>query len=262
MKIDPMKYMERKKDREYLSRKQVMEILYRNLPPVQGYDDSKFDIKLNSNKYCDWAVKFGLRNYRVGTVTDFYRLELFHSVSKYLRDFINDNGVFLIIFNTLADKPISCVFRSLGGKEFIDLSLFPCPYGLDLFEDSFTYGNTVIVTEGIYDADVLRSLYRNTLAIMTSSVSVMMGEVLGTVSDHFILCFDSDSAGERGKEVSEKRLKRINSHSVVETLPIFSGDKDIGELEDKIFFKKISEDGRKEREDFYRAHLSSLVRKD
>ncbi len=259
MKIDPMKYVNRKKDRELLSRRQVMDLLYRNLSLVQEFDDSKLDIGVMSNKYCDLAVKRGYRNYRIGTVADFYRLEVFASVSKYLRDFVNDNGVFLVVFNTLSDKPISCVFRSLVGKDFIDLSLFPCPYGLDLFEESFTYGDTLVISEGIYDADVLRSLYPNTLAIMTSSVSVMMGEVLKTLTDHFILCFDNDSAGARGLEVSEKRLKRVNKDCVVEVLPIYSGDKDIGELEDKVFFREIDGDGRLDRETFYRTHLSSLV---
>ncbi len=228
----------------------IISMLYNTLKPAVSYLQK--DI-VSSNKYVKLAVSNNYDNYRIGTIKDLMDLGILDSFSVFNKQFFNEEGIFLAIFNTYSGKPISIVFRSLNKKEFMDYSVFTNIYGLDSFSDDYSYGDSVVVTEGIYDADVFRSIYPNISAIYTSSISLMQAELLSTITNSFILAFDSDDAGERGYITSLKNLTKVSKYNNVDRLIIFNGDSDLGNIEDK-------EDGNKEiRIDYYKNSLKALM---
>ena len=103
-----------------------------------------------------------------------------------------------------------------------------------MIDPNYTYGTPIVLTEGIYDADVLRQIYPNVMATLTSNITVMMAETLSLMTDHVIVAFDSDDAGVSGFDKVYKRMTRINPDCVVKKLPVFPGDKDVGTMEEKI----------------------------
>jgi hypothetical protein len=217
------------KDVKFYSRSHIIYKLYEVLPTV--WDTLKIR-KLPKSKYVDIALKHSLSNYRVCTLADINSLGFMKSFTENQKVFFNTNGEFIVIFNTINNKPISIVCRSLKGKEFIDYSLFYTIYGLDLMADSFKYGDWVVLTEGIYDSDSFRGVYKNTLALLTSNITVMQSEVLSTISNRFVLGFDNDAGGLSGLRKSEVRLKETNPNCMVEFLSTFAKDKDLGVMEE------------------------------
>ncbi len=215
-------------DKVYIERKSVIDSLYNSLKPVTAYSGHTV---VGENKYIKLAEQCGYVNYRIGTISDLMRLKLVDSFSAYNRQFFKEVGIFLAIFNTYSGKPVGIVFRDLSKKEFIDFSIATNIYGLDFFSEDFKYGDPIVVTEGIYDADVFRQINRNTVAVYTSSVSVMQAEILHTITDKFVMALDADDAGERGFNTSVKNLKRVSHSCIVNKLPIYRGDKDLGDIE-------------------------------
>lgn len=225
MIVDPNLVIDNDEDIPVYDKGQILTILRDNLPSVIDMSSNE---ELKRDKYARLAIEEGYTNYRVCTVADILRLKLFKSLSYYTKNFINDNGMFLIIFNELAGKPISAVLRSIKVKEFSDLSQYRCLYGLDMLKDDFRYGDTILLSEGIYDADSFRPVFHNSLAVLTSSVSPFQAEILCTMTDKFIVAMDSDTAGLGGFNKTEKRLKKVNSGIIVKRLNVYPKDKDLG----------------------------------
>lgn len=230
MRINPQDVLAKKEDILVYTKKEILQILKDNLPTVEEYVSRRSDLPFS--KYVTLALEHGYGNYRVCSAYDIHKLKLSKSLSYYVKNFINDNGVFLVILNELSGKPISAVMRSLENKDFVDFSIYNCPYGLDLIRDDFKYGDYLIITEGLYDADSFRTIYTDIVGVMTSTVSVMYAEILNTVTDRFILAFDSDNAGQRGFVKAQERLLRLNPLAQVSKLFIYSGDKDLGDTRD------------------------------
>ena len=254
MKINPNSIIEKKPDTFYL-RDEVLKKLRDNLQTVEQYCSKRDDVR--GDKYIELALKYGYQNYRVCTIADIYDLGLFKSFSYYAKEFINTSGKFLVIMNELNDKPISSVFRRLDKKDFFDFSVYYCPYGLDLFDENFKYGDPVILTEGVYDSDSLRPLFKNTLSMLTSSITVMQAEILNSITNRFIIAFDSDEAGNSGYEKAVMRLKSKNPRATVDKLDIYPGDKDLGVMEEMIW--KNNEEEYKLREIYYRSKVGSIL---
>ena len=206
----------------YLSKLEVLQVLYEELPSVC---DLKEDSVLDSSKYVRLARHYQYKNYRLLRYGDIDKLGLRNSLTPFHHNFIkNMGGAVLVIFNTLNNKPVSCVFRGITEKEFID--------GFDMIDSNFKYGDWIVIVEGLYDADVLRSIYPNVLAMQTSNVNSLQGEILLSMSNKFIVAFDSDTAGGVGYDKAYHRLKRDNT--IVQKLQVYGSDKDVGMLEEFI----------------------------
>ena len=119
------------------------------------------------------------------------------------------------------------MFRSLDKKEFMDYSYFYSLYGYDMMDSNFKYGDYLIVTEGLYDADTIRQIYPNVVATQTSNITLLQRDILLSMTDRFILGFDADDAGENG---FKKALQRLGTD--IKKLPIYGSDKDIGVMEE------------------------------
>lgn len=233
-------------------KKEVIEILHNNLPTVEDYYVKK---TLPDNKYIRLAIKYNYPNYRICNIGDLHTFKLMKSFTDNQKEFFNENGEFLVIFNELNSKPISIVIRSLKQKQFIDYSIFYCMYGIDMIDSTFKFGDWLVITEGIYDADSFRFIYNNILAMLTSNVTLMQAEILSTLTDKFIIAFDNDSGGELGIRIAIKRLRELNPKCKIEKIIMYSTDKDLGTLEEKIDNKEEYE----ERLDYYKSYIDITV---
>lgn len=231
MNIDPNDYLN-KVETTILPRDQVISILYQKSRSVQEYCRDRDDAR--GDKYVELALKFNYTHYRICTVSDLFDWGLLASFSKFAREFVNDSGLLLVVFNVMADKPLSIVLKKINKKEFLDFSIYTGIYGLDLISSDFRYGDYLLVTEGIYDADSFRHLYKNVVSVMTSTVSIMQSEVLTSITDKFLFAFDSDEAGIGGYYKAEARMRSLNKKIKVGKLDIFTGDKDLGNMEEYI----------------------------
>ena len=229
------------------TRKEVLEVLYHNLPSII---DIRHDSVLDSSKYVRLARDYNYRHYKLLMYSDVVRLGLDSSLNYYYKQHLKSDGAVVAIFNTLNDKPISVVFRSIQEKSFVDYSLFYALYGLDLMEKDFKYGNTLVITEGLYDADSLRPLYKNVIATLTSNITSVQANILKTMTDRFVVAFDNDEAGENG---FEKALRVLGTD--IKKLPIFKSDKDIGVMEEV----KSSKFDYEERVQHYRQELDFCI---
>ena len=205
-------------------REEVLNCLYNNLVPII---DMKFDRVLDSSKYVKLARYYKYSNYRFCKYYDLVRLGLSDSFTEYQRGFLKNEGAVIAIFNTMNNKPTSIIFRSISHKEFMDYSLVYNIYGFDLMDDSFTFGMPVVLTEGVYDADSVRFIYKNTLAVLTSNITVMQANILNSLTNRFIIAFDQDDAGESGYT---KAIQRLDGE--VRILDIYESDKDLGIMEE------------------------------
>ena len=212
------------RDEKVYPKEDVIQILYENLVPVV---DKDYDRVLDSSKYVRLARDYNYKNYRFLKYQDLFDLGLASSFTSYQRHFISSSGAVLAIFNSLNNKPISIVFRSLDKKEFMDYSYFYSMYGYDMMDSNFKYGDYLIVTEGLYDADTIRQIYPNVVATQTSNITLLQRDILLSMTDRFILGFDADDAGENG---FKKALQRLGTD--IKKLPIYGSDKDIGVMEE------------------------------
>jgi hypothetical protein len=190
------------------------------------------------------ARDYGYRNYKLCSWADILRLGIENSFTTYQKQFFADAGACVAIFNELNGKMISIIFRSVLAKDFMDYSITYNLYGLDNMDSSFKYGDYLILTEGIYDADSFRHIYPNTLAMLTSNITLMQSEVLKTMTNKFIIAFDDDKAGDAG---FKKAIQRLGTD--IKKLNIFYGDKDLGVMEEQ---KVSNPSGFQERVQYYK----------
>ncbi len=241
--IKMRKYGE-KREFNRLPKEKVLEILSENLKPVYMRNEDKI---LDASKYTRIARDYKYANYKLCSYADIKRLGLEDSFTTYQRQFFAEAGLTLAIFNELGGELVSVVFRSVVEKAFMDFSLVYSLYGYDMLSDDFKYGDYIILTEGLYDADALRRIYPNVVAMLTSNITIMQAEILKTMTNNFIVAFDADDAGESG---FQKALKRLGTD--IKKLSIYPGDKDIGVMEE---IKYSNPSGFKDRDRFYREEI-------
>lgn len=228
------------------NKKKVIETLYQNLPCV--YDITK---PLPPSKYVDIAKKYKMKNYRLCLTSDIIKLGLMDELTKYQKEFIISAGACVAIFNTMNDRPISMVFRALTKKEFMDISICYCAYGFDLIDENFRYGDWLLITEGIYDSDCIRSVYKNSVAMLTSNITVMQAQILKSLTNRFIIAFDNDSAGDSGYRKTLKRLKGCT----LKKLNTYGSDKDLGVMCECGF----NVDGYQRRKNYYDNEIQYIL---
>lgn len=231
MSYEPYRSTAEKTGQPRLPLKQVYNILNNNMRIIDTINPDRI---LDESKYVRLARKCHYQNYKLILYSNIKEWGLGGSFSTYQHQFFADAGAAIGIFNTLNSKVISMVFRATNAKEFLNHSLFYNLYGFDLIDPNFQYGQPIVLTEGIYDADVLRQIYPNVMATLTSSITMMMAETLSLMTDHIIVAFDADDAGISGFDKVYKRMTRLNPNCVIKKLPVFPGDKDVGTMEEKI----------------------------
>lgn len=230
----------------------IYDIFKKKLKPVEEY---KPDRVLDECKYIRLARRHHYSNYRLLLYKDLKPWGLLGSFSTFQSQFFADSGATIGVFNELNGNLISIVWRATNAKEFLNYSLMYTIYGYDLISPDFKFSDPLILTEGIYDADVLRQVYPNVMATLTSSVTVGMAEVLRLMTDKFIVAYDSDKAGNAGFEKAFMRLSN-NEGTNVKKLPIYPGDKDVGVMEEKL---ESSEYEFQLRRQYYKEKIEELT---
>ena len=117
-----------------LINKEILEILYSELPPVI---EKPYDKVLDSCKYVRLARKYNYSNYRFMRYQDLKKYKVDKIISDYNKKFIMGLGAVLVIFNTIDGHPVSAVLRSIFNKEFSDIRYINSLYGMDFFDNSF-----------------------------------------------------------------------------------------------------------------------------
>jgi len=96
-------------------------------------------------------------------------------------------------------------FRSVEGKDFRVVSDGkPYFYGLFRFKD-FKYGDLIILSEGIKDAEAIALFYPYALACMGNCVSRDQAQLLKRMSDKVAFLADSDYGGKSQEKFLLKR---------------------------------------------------------
>ena len=230
------------------SMQEVYKVLKENAKPVCEYPEDKI---LDQSKYVKLARRYNLKNYRLVLYKDLKKWDIYDSFTKYQKTIFATSGAVIAILNELNGNLVSIVFRSTMEKDFINYSLFYSVYGFDMMNPDFKYGDYIVITEGLYDADVLRQIYPNVVATQTSNVTVTQSIVLKLMTDKFIIAFDSDNAGESGLSKAMKRLGDVKK------LPVYPGDKDIGNMEE--FLDKGDTYNYEVRKAFYKERLDDCM---
>ena len=184
-----------------------------------------------NNKYLYFAYKYKFSNYRLISSGELIVRGKNLNIPNYVKQFISVYREVLMIANIFNGKVISIIFRTISGsKEFIKLgyskSLF---YGLGDLSEDFKYGDALLLVEGNLDRDRMSLMYKNTLALTTSSISKTQLQLLSGLTNNFILMLDNDEAGIKGSKLSYYKLKDIGKVNFIEHEPHL---KDAGDLID------------------------------
>ncbi len=184
-------------------------------------EDSKFS-------YIHYAYKYKPDNYRLITSGELFVRGRNLEIPQYLVQFMSYHGEAIMMANIIADKVINIVFRSINtNKEFMKVgSMKSTFYGLGNLSKDFKYGDTILLTEGHLDRDMMATIYPNTLGIMTSHLSRNQVELLKGLTNKFILMLDNDDAGRKGQNYAKYQLKGCKISELKHDIKL----KDAGEL--------------------------------
>lgn len=93
-------------------------------------------------------------------------------------------------------------------------------YGLELALDVIKAQHYVIIVEGILDVLRCRAAgYYNTVAPLSTSLSEKHVILLKSLTDKFLLCYDSDTGGQAASEVAKRNLDKYRLLYEEVTLP-------------------------------------------
>lgn len=166
------------------------------------------------NKYAILKKEANIKHWRLVSIEQLVEKNIFKMFGPAYRDFFNKAGKLVFMYNYCGKKLLSVIIRSLKDKEFMDISINSgIVYGLNEIPEDFKYGDTVVITEGLYDKEVM-SIYLKELnikaypiALLTSSLSNKKADVLSTITDCFIINPDNDKAGNNSIDKDIKLLK-------------------------------------------------------
>ena len=168
-------------------------------------------IEDKDNPYLYLAKKYNFTNYRLISSGELLVRGKDLDIPEYVKQFMKFNNEALMIANIMNNKVISIVFRNLSGKkEFMKLGITKSTfYGLGQLDENFKYGDPILLVEGHLDRDRMSLIFKNTLGVMTNSLSESQANILKLMTDKVYLMLDNDEAGKIGTLKSKKLLKDI-----------------------------------------------------
>ena len=168
-------------------------------------------IEDKGNPYLYLAKKYNFTNYRLISSGELLVRGKDLDIPEYVKQFMKFNNEALMIANIMNNKVISIVFRNLSGKkEFMKLGITKSTfYGLGQLDENFKYGDPILLVEGHLDRDRMSLIFKNTLGVMTNSLSESQANILKLMTDKVYLMLDNDEAGKIGTLKSKKLLKDI-----------------------------------------------------
>lgn len=184
--------------------------------------------KDSSNSYIHIAYKLKLNNYRIISNGELLVKGKDLPIPEYMKEFLRFHGEAIMIANTINNKVLSIVLRSINTKkEFQKIGTSKnMLYGLGMLDKNFKFGEPIILVEGHLDRDAMSQFYPNVLALTTNKISNTQAKILKYLSNRFILMLDADSAGQSGIKDAYYKLKGCS----ISQMQHISGMKDCGDL--------------------------------
>lgn len=157
------------------------------------------------NKYLHLAYINHFKHYRLISSGEVLIKGKNLDIPEFVKAFIHNNNQVLMMANIISGKVVGLTFRTVEGpKDFLtwgnNKGNF---YGLGQLSQSFKYGDPIILVEGLFDCDVIKQYYPNTMAVLTSGLTKNQTAVLTRLTNNVILMLDNDEAGKRGTSYSE-----------------------------------------------------------
>lgn len=174
-----------------------------------------------SNKYLYFAYKYNFTNYRLISSGELIIKGKDLNIPDYVKQFLLIHNEVLMIANIINNSVVSISFRTTRGeKEFIKLGNFKSIfYGIGQLDEDFRYGIPILLVEGNLDRDRMSLIYKNTLAITTSTISNSQLEFLSNLTNKYILMLDNDKAGILGSYLTSRKLRNFGFIKVMNHYP-------------------------------------------
>lgn len=210
--------------------------LYLKSTPISklSYNDSNFNV---------FSLKKGLPITLVETkkfINELYEIKSHYSFFQTHRFF------WMIPLATPNKKIIGFILRGRDKKEYriiFDDSGLPPMFGWESFRD-FPLNKPIILCEGSKDAMCLQSIYPYSLSLNTSNITSVNMEILKSLTNKLVLCYDNDDTGIKSSKFDRDSL--VSNGFICETIkPEF---KDIA-----TYFE------RNENTEHFRYKLSSVI---
>ena len=150
-----------------------------------------------------------------------------------ISSYIQTYGAVLLFPNRVNGIIVDLYIRGLKNKEHpLQLGSKGFPYNLGLLNPNFTYGDPIILVEGIGDLGGIKLVNSdlNVVAMRSNSPSVEQFEIISNVTNNVILIPDADKAGTG---TSKKVVREFGKLGVtVKVVPQYGDLKDSGEIVD------------------------------
>ena len=144
--------------------------------------------------------------------------------------FLNKYQMVYFIPLQLPDNSIyGFVLKSVNSKNFYNYRInknFPLVFGLEDFSD-YRYNDLILLCEGIKDVQMLKLVYKYSLAYLTSQPSKSLWNYLTQITNKIIIIPDKDEAGKNFIDLDKKY--KDNKYSKIDKYYCQSGKKDFGE---------------------------------
>lgn len=163
----------------------------------------------STNKYLHLAYKNKFKHYRLITSGELFIKGKNLNIPEFVKAFVQNNNQVLMMANIISGKVVGLTFRTIEGpKDFLtwgnNKGNF---YGLGQLNPSFKFGDPIILVEGLFDCDVVKQYYPNTMAVLTSGLTKNQSAVLTRLTNRVILMLDNDDAGKSGTRLSENAIR-------------------------------------------------------
>lgn len=171
----------------------------------------------------------GLKRMRIVTP-----LDIDSGDTSYIASFIRENGSSIITPLTFGNYLFGYLFRSIASRAFSVLTTSQLYfYSSDKFSEAsryknFKYGDPLLVSEGVMDAELLSSVYYASIACGTNHISDAQAQYLSMFTNKVIYVPDNDWPGENGSFITKKNC---SNHGIdIQIIKIPSKYKDPGEI--------------------------------
>lgn len=172
------------------------------------------------------------RNIKIFNIKNVYKLlNIGVDIPKNFMEFISDEKEIILIPNIVNNNVIELICRSISKKRFINIldkypSIF---YNIGQLSNSRHFTDKIIICEGVADCEYIKKyIYKDVVACLTDNISSLKLEILKTLTNHIVLAFDNDKAGQKATANESKKLKR--NGFFIETMTPPNGLKDFGDL--------------------------------
>lgn len=165
---------------------------------------------LSLNKYTQASLYYPIRFLTLETLLT-YKSQTSQDPPQYLTELVSSESELVLIPSIINRQVVTAVIRSIHSKRFQTLlHSISYPFGIGQLQTSFTYLKPILVVEGVGDLLALKPIYPNVVATLTSGLSKTQLSILQLLTNHLILAYDNDEAGNKSFYRDRKRILALN----------------------------------------------------